>query len=167
MRRLPLVLLASFFALGCPRKEESPPKAPAKPLEVKPEPTLPLPESPPSAAAVPPRPDAEVELVGKWSSKVKAARHAAVAQVEPCLPVPASPKRFGEVTLPPEAHDSLFAEFFIPQGTTAHLCVYAFDDQGAVIGAVTIPETPKRFEGLGELMVGPHTVEVAPLPKSP
>jgi hypothetical protein len=32
-----------------------------------------------------------------------------------------------------------------------------------VVGAVTMPDTPKVFSGLGELIVGPHTVEVKPL----
>lgn len=158
--RLP-ALAAACLLLACPKKEEP------KPVEPKPEPAKvepKLPESPPNAAAVPPRPDAEVEIVGTWSSTVKgAAKHVVVMQAEPCLPVPATPKRFGEMVL--SEPGSLFAEFFLPQGTTASVCLYALDEKGAVIGALAMPETPKRFEGLGELMVGPHKVEVVPLPK--
>jgi len=126
---------------------------------------LPLPESPKRTDAVAPRPDVEVEVVGKWSSTVKAAKVIVVAQLEPCVPVPARPTRFGgEQAIEP---GGLFAEFFMPWGTTASVCVYALDEQGVVVGAVTFPETPKTFEGLGELVVGPHTVVVAPLPKAP
>lgn len=150
-----LVLVLSAVALwGCPKKEEVrvevPPPAPR------------LPESPktPVGMAVPP--DAEVEVIGTWRSGVKAAQHVAVAQKEPCLPVPATPTRYGaSVTL--SAQGALFAEFFLPQGTVAHVCLYALDDTGAVVGAVTMPDTPKVFSGLGELIVGPHTVEVKPL----
>ena len=108
-----LVLVLSAVALwGCSKKEEvrveAPPPAPR------------LPESPktPVGMAVPP--DAEVEVIGTWRSGVKAAQHVAVAQKEPCLPVPATPTRYGaSVTL--SAQGALFAEFFLPQGTVAHV----------------------------------------------
>lgn len=155
--RLP-AFAAVCLLLACPKKEEAKPVA--EPVKVEPK----LPESPPNVAAIPPKPDAEVEIVGTWSSTVKgAAKHIVVMQAEPCLPVPATPKRFGEQVL--SQPGSLFAEFFLPQGTTASVCLYALDEQGVVVGALTMPETPKRFEGLGELMVGPHKVEVVPLPK--
>lgn len=129
-----------------------------KPVEPK------LPESPPNVAAVAPRPDAEVEIAGTWSTTVTgAAKHLVVMQAEPCLPVPATPKRYGEMVL--SQPGSLFTEFFVPQGTVAAVCLYALDDKGVVIGAVALPETPRRFEGLGELMVGPAKVQVVPLPK--
>ncbi|MBL8941283.1 MAG: hypothetical protein JNM69_42450 [Archangium sp.] len=158
--RLP-ALAAACLLCACPKKEEPRPVAPKnEPAKVEPK----LPESAPNAAAMPPRPDAEVEIVGTWSSTVKAAaKHVVVMQAEPCLPVPATPKRFGEMVL--SEPGSLFAEFFLPQGTTASVCLYALDDAGVVVGALTMPETPKRFEGLGELMVGPHKVEVVPLPR--
>ncbi len=150
-----LVLALSAVALwGCPKKDEP---------RVEPPPPAPrLPESPktPVGMAIPPA--AEVEVIGTWRSGVKAAQHVAVAQKEPCLPVPATPTRYGEsVTL--SAQGALLAEFFLPQGTVAHVCLYALDATGAVVGAVTMPDTPKAFSGLGKLIVGPHTVEVKPL----
>ncbi|MBL8920475.1 MAG: hypothetical protein JNJ54_16545 [Myxococcaceae bacterium] len=150
--------LVACLALACPKKNDQAPPAPPPTAE----PALPLPESPRTAVAMPPRPDAEVEVVGKWSSKVPGAKkHVAVAQVEPCVPVPVNARRFGdEVVL---EGDGYFFEYFMPQGTRAHVCLYALDDKGVVIGAVTIPDTPRVFEGLGELMVGPHTVEIVPL----
>lgn len=152
------LLVAACLALcGCPKKESPPPVAAPPPprAEV-------LPTSPPTAEAMPPRPDAEVEIVGTWATEVKAARYVLVAQVEPCLPVPATPTKLGEVTL--ETPGTLFAEFFFKQGTKAHVCVYGLDSAGAVVGAVTMPDTPRTFEGLGELMVGPHAVTVKALP---
>ena len=151
-----------MLSVACPRKDAAPADAP----KVIAAPKLALPESKPDPAAVAPKPDAEVEVVGTWSSKVKASKVIVVAQAEPCVPVPSSPKRFGnEVTL--DQPGALFAEFFMPQGTVASVCLYALDDKGAVVGAVTVPETPKTFEGLGELMVGPHRVELLPLPPAP
>jgi len=159
MRRRPVLVLALLCCSACPKKDP-PPAEPQKPAA---EPKLALPESKPNTAAVAPRPDAEVEFVGTWSSKVKASKFIIVAQAEPCVPVPTSPKRFGnELAL--DQPGALFAEFFMPQGTLATVCVYALDEKGAVVGAGTFPETPKTFEGLGELIVGPHAVEVAPLP---
>lgn len=155
MRRL-LVLLVCGGALGCPKKE-SPPTAPA-PAE-----QLALPPSLKTPAAVPPLPDAEVEVVGTWSTKVKAARTIAVAQAEPCLPVPERPTRFGGEQALGEP-GPLFAEFFLPQGTTAWVCLYGLDEAGVVVGAVAVPGTPQTFGGIGELMVGPHTVELTPVP---
>lgn len=153
-----LLLAACLVLCGCPKKD--PPAPP--PVATPPARADVLPASPPSAEAMPPRPDAEVEIVGTWATEVKAQRHVLVAQVEPCLPVPATPTRLGEVTL--ETPGTLFAEFFFKQGTKAHVCVYGLDANGAVVGAVTMPDTPRTFEGLGELMVGPHAVTVKPLP---
>lgn len=156
MRRLLLAAVATL-SVACPKKDAT--EAP----KVAAEPKLALPESKPNTEAVAPRPDAEVEVVGKWSSKVKASKVIIVAQAEPCVPVPASPKRFGnEVTL--DQQGAMFAEFFMPQGTLASVCLYALDEKGIVVGAVAVPETPRTFEGLGELMVGPHSVELVPLP---
>lgn len=161
MRTLVLAALATL-SVACPKKDAAAPE----PAKVAREPDLGLPESKPNVAAVAPKPDAEVEVVGKWSSTVKAAKVIIVAQAEPCVPVPASPKRFGnEIAL--DQPGAMFAEFFMPQGTVASVCLYALDEKGVVVGAVTVPETPKTFEGLGELMVGPHTVELVPLPATP
>jgi hypothetical protein len=159
-----LVALLACLLVACPKKKEEPAPAPAVETAKPVEPRLPLPESPRTAAAVAQRPDAEVEVVGQWRSKVPGAKqHVAVAQVEPCVPVPARPTRFGEAaTLEGEG---FFVEYFMPQGTRAHVCLYALDEKGAVVGAATVPDTPRVFEGLGELMVGPHRVEVLPLPR--
>ena len=160
--RLP-ALAAACLLLACPRKDEPKPAVevkvePVKPVEPK------LPESAPNVAAIPLRPDAEVEIAGNWSTTVKGAvKHIVVMQQEPCLPVPEHPKRFAEQVLGEPG--SLFLEVFVPQGTTASVCLYALDGKGVVIGALTMPDTPRRFEGLGELMVGPAKVQVVPLPK--
>ncbi len=161
MRRCPALVLALLCGSACPKKDPPP-----QPPKVTAEPKLPLPESKPNTEAVAVRPDAEVEIVGTWSSKVKAARVIVVAQAEPCVPVPASPRRFGsELALDQEG--PLFAEFFMPQGTLATVCLYALDEKGAVVGAAPFPQTPRTFEGLGELIVGPHAVQVEPLPLGP
>ncbi len=160
--RLP-ALAAACLLFACPKKEEPKPlavEAKVEPAKVEPK----LPESPPTAAAVPQKPDAEVEITGVWSTTAKGAvKHVVVMQEEPCVPVPAAPKRFGEQALGEPG--SFLVEFFVPQGITASVCVYALDDKGVVVGALTMPETPRRFEGLGELMVGPAKVQVVPLPK--
>lgn len=161
--RLP-ALAAACLLLACPKKDEPKPAA----VEVKAEPVKPvepkLPESAPNVAAIPPGPDAEVEIAGNWSTTVKgAAKYIVVMQEQPCVPVPEKPRRFAEQVLGEPG--SLFLEVFVPQGTTASVCLYALDEKGVVIGALTMPDTPRRFEGLGELMVGPARVQVVPLPK--
>lgn len=95
---------------------------------------------------------AEVEFFGKWSAgEVKAAKVIFVAQVEPCAPVPTAPTRFGEVTLTGE---SLFAEFFIPQGAKGSACVYGLAEDGHVVGLADSTQNPMTFEGSGEVIFG-------------
>ena len=94
---------------------------------------------------------AEVEFFGTWSAgEVKAAKVLFVTQSEPCLPVPGTPTRFGEAKL--DAPGPLFAEFYIPQGTKGHSCVYGLDESGKVIGAADSSQNPMTFEGEGEVM---------------
>ena len=94
---------------------------------------------------------AEVEFFGSWNAgEVKFASAMFVAQSEPCTPVPEKPTRLGEFTL--GAPGPLFAEFFIPQGTQGHACVYAFDDSGKVVAVGSSTQNPMRFEGVGEVI---------------
>jgi hypothetical protein len=153
---LRLLLVVSAVALSaCPKNEE------ARVAEAPP-PTPRLPESPRTPVGMPVPPDAEVKVIGTWRSVVTAAQHVAVAQKEPCVPVPTTPTRYGaSVTL--SAQGALVAAFFLPQGTVAHVCLYALDAAGAVVGAATMPDTPRVFGGLEALTVGPHAVEVKPL----
>ncbi len=94
---------------------------------------------------------AEVEFFGTWAAgEVKAAKYVFVAQAEPCLPVPASSTRYGETKL--DAPGPLFAEFFIPQGTKGHACVYGLDESGKVVSAADSTQNPMSFEGDGEVI---------------
>jgi hypothetical protein len=96
---------------------------------------------------------AEVEFFGSWEpGEVKAARYVFVAQAEPCLPVPQKPTRFGELKL--EKPGSIFAEFYIPQGTVGHSCVYGLDDAGKVVSAAGSTQNPMTFKGTGEVIFG-------------
>jgi hypothetical protein len=108
---------------------------------------------------------AEVEFFGKWTAaELKPAKVVFVAQVEPCVPVPAKPTRLGEAALKVEP-GTLFAEFFIPQGTVGHACVYALDERGEVIGAGGTKENPLTFEGEGEVIKGNLDFTLAPVAK--
>lgn len=96
---------------------------------------------------------AEVEFFGSWSpGEVKAARYVFVAQAEPCVPVPEKPTRFGEEKL--ENPGPLFAEFYIPQGTRGHACVYGLDEAGKVVSAAGSTQNPLTFQGEGEVIFG-------------
>jgi hypothetical protein len=96
---------------------------------------------------------AEVEFVGTWSAgEVKAAKVIFVTQSEPCLPVPEKPTRFGEAKLDVGAPGPLFAEFYIPQGTKGHSCLYGLDEAGKVVGAADSTQNPMTFEGEGEVV---------------
>jgi hypothetical protein len=96
---------------------------------------------------------AEVEFFGNWSAgEVKAASFVFVAQAEACLPVPEKPTRFGEQKL--EKQGPLFAEFFIPQGTVGHACVYGLDEAGKVVSAANSTQNPMSFKGEGEVIFG-------------
>jgi hypothetical protein len=147
MARPLLAVTLAVFLCACPEKKSAPAAAVAPPAVKK----------------------AEVEFAGKWSrNEVAAAKVVFVAQLEPCLPVPAKPTRFGEEVLKGEGQ--LFAEFFIPQGTKGHACLYAFDAAGAVVGTASYDKNPVTFEGEGEVVVGPMTmslVTLAPVPASP
>ena len=105
--------------------------------------------------------DAEVEFTGKWSAgTVTAASVVFVAQLEPCLPVPEKPTRLGEEKLAQPG--TLFAEFFIKQGTVGHACLYAKDAAGQLVGAAAFPGNPLTFKGGGEV-VFKGDVELLPL----
>lgn len=96
---------------------------------------------------------AEVEFFGTWSAgEVKAARYLFVAQAEPCLPVPEKPTRFGEEKLAKPG--PLFAEFYVPQGTKGHACVYGVDEAGQVVSAADSTQNPMTFQGEGEVIFG-------------
>ncbi len=96
---------------------------------------------------------AEVEFFGTWSEgEVKAAKYVFVAQAEPCLPVPEKATRFGEEPL--SKAGPLFAEFYIPQGSVGHACVYGLDEAGKVVSAATSTQNPMTFKGEGEVIFG-------------
>lgn len=96
---------------------------------------------------------AEVEFFGKWEAgEVKAAKVVFVAQAEPCTPVPEQPTRFGEQAM--EKPGPLFAEFFIPQGTKGHGCLYGLDEAGKVVGVAGSDQNPMTFQGEGEVVFG-------------
>lgn len=133
MRALALTLVVVVGLLGC-EKSKTAPVAPVKVEEKK-----------PLAGK------AEVEFFGTWNAaEVKAARAVFVAQVEPCTPVPEKATRYGEEKLTEAG--PLFAEFFIPQGSTGYACVYAFDEAGAVVGVASSSQNPMTFEGEGEVV---------------
>jgi hypothetical protein len=97
--------------------------------------------------------EAEVEFFGTWAAgDVKAAKVIFVTQAEPCTPVPEKPTRYGEQML--EQPGPLFAEFFSPQGTVGHGCVYGLDEAGKVVGVSGSDQNPMRFEGQGEVVFG-------------
>lgn len=111
----------------------------------------------PSPAAAPSKKElraagnAEVEFFGTWApGEVKAARVIFVAQTEPCAPVPDKPTRLGEEAM--KAPGNLFAEFFVPQGSKVHVCLYGLDDAGKVVGVATTPQNPMTLEGEGEVI---------------
>jgi hypothetical protein len=97
--------------------------------------------------------DAEVEFFGSWSAgEVAAAKYVFVAQAEPCLPVPEKPTRFGEATL--DKPGKLFAEFYVPQGSIGHACVYGLDEAGKIVSAANSTQNPLTFKGDGEVIFG-------------
>ncbi|MBL8910763.1 MAG: hypothetical protein JNM17_08690 [Archangium sp.] len=95
---------------------------------------------------------AEVEFFGTWklAGEVKPAKVIFVAQLEPCAPVPDKPTRLGEAAL--KEPGPLFAEFFIPQGTVGHACVYGLDETGKVIAVASDAQNPMTFQGEGEVV---------------
>ncbi len=96
---------------------------------------------------------AEVEFFGSWSEgEVKAAKYVFVAQAEPCTPAPEKATRFGEETLTKPG--PLFAEFYIPQGTVGHACVYGLDEAGKIVSAANSTQNPMTFKGEGEVIFG-------------
>ena len=118
------------------------------------------------AAVVAPAPAAkvalaEVEFMGKVAYKLPGVTKAIfVAMKEPCSPVPAEPQLFGhsEVT-----QEQLFAEFFPPQGTVAHLCVYGFDAAGQVVAAAAYAKNPVTIQGSGEVIFPALDLKLEPL----
>jgi hypothetical protein len=136
MRTLLLALLVATIA-GCEKSKAPPPAAAAAPFAEK--------RLKDSAGK------AEVEFFGSWSAgEVKAAKVVFVVQAEPCLPVPEKPTRFGETKM--DGPGPLFAEFYIPQRTKGHSCLYGLDETGKVVSAADSTQNPMTFEGEGEVM---------------
>ncbi len=134
MRTLCFVVLMAVLS-SCEKS-----KTPVAPVEVK--------KAKPDTAG-----KAEVEFFGNWNpGEVKAAKYVFVAQAEPCVPVPEKPTRFGEATL--DKPGPLFAEFYIPQGTIGHGCVYGLDETGKVVSAASSTQNPMTFKGEGEVIFG-------------
>ena len=95
---------------------------------------------------------AEVEFFGTWKlgGELKPAKVVFVAQLEPCAPAPDKPTRLGEAALTDQG--PLFAEFFIPQGTVGHACVYGLDESDKVMGVASSSQNPMTFQGEGEVI---------------
>lgn len=139
MRTLFFAVLLAVTA-SC-EKSKAPAQAEPAPAEVKKK------EKPDTAGK------AEVEFFGNWSTgDVKATSFVFVAQAEACLPVPEKPTRFGEAKL--DKPGALFAEFYIPQGTVGHACVYGLDEAGKVVSAANSTQNPMTFKGEGEVIFG-------------
>jgi hypothetical protein len=132
---IPVALLSGCHKCGEAKVE---PKPEVKPAAVKP--------APPAPAPVEHRERAEVEFAGSWKpGDVKAAKVLFVAQAEPCLPVPEKPTRYGETTL--KEPGDFFDEYFIPQDSRGHVCLYGYDEGGRVVGAASWEKNPLRFFG--------------------
>lgn len=138
-------LVAVLVLSGCERCAESkPPVAVPKPVQAAPAPV---------AAPAPPTHSekAEVEFFGDWKpGPVKAAKVVFVAQAEPCLPINAAAKRYGDTEL--TAPGPFSAEYFIPQDSRGHVCLFGYDDAGKVVGAAAWEKNPLRFFGEGEVV---------------
>lgn len=107
---------------------------------------------------------AEVEFFGTWKAagELKPAKVIFVAQLEPCAPAPDKPTRLGEAAL--KDPGPLFAEFFIPQGTVGHACVYGLDESGKVIAVASDKQNPMTFSGEGEVIKAKLEYELVPYP---
>ncbi|MEW5737934.1 MAG: hypothetical protein AB1938_03355 [Myxococcota bacterium] len=139
------LFLLTLALTGCERCADKPAAPPTTALPMKAEPPAP----PPKPVVHSER--AEVEFFGDWKpGAVKAAKVLFVAQEEPCLPVPATPKRYGETVL--DKPGPFFAEYFIKQDSRGHVCVYGYDEKGAVVGAASWEKNPLRFFGEGEVI---------------
>jgi hypothetical protein len=119
---------------------------------------------PPAAPTRPARQElAEVEMGGTWSpGEVKPAKVLFTAQLEPCLPVPEKPTRYGEKVL--KEPGGFFDEYFIPQDSKGHLCLYGLDEAGTVVGAASYAKNPLRFWGQGEIIYTDVDFTLAPVP---
>lgn len=139
-----LLLAALLVAATSCEKSKTAPAAPAAPAKAKEDQSG----------------KAEVEFFGTWSpGEVKAAKYLFVAQAEPCLPVPEKPTRFGEEAL--KKPGPLFAEFYVPQGTKGHACVYGLDEAGKVVSAADSTQNPMTFKGEGEVIFGKLNYELS------
>jgi hypothetical protein len=94
---------------------------------------------------------AEVELFGKWNeNEVKVASARFQVQAEPCLPLIEKPTVFGSKKL---AAPGIFAdEYFIPQGSSGHICLFGIGEDGKVNSAATFEKNPVVFQGSGEVV---------------
>jgi hypothetical protein len=152
MRTSRLLTLAWSCALAClllagPGCKKSPEAEPGK--------------SEPGVGSQKPDPDkaAEVEFTGDWKSTVTAKVYYFVLQKDPCQPMTANTTTYGATPLAKPG--PLFAEFFVPQGTLAHVCLFAKDEAGKVVGVASYEKNPVRLEGRGEIVVGPLSLVVA------
>ncbi len=144
--RTPALFIAALVLLsGCPKKDE--PKAVHK--------------SEPVAAAPKNTKTAEVEFFGSAlpGKATNVAKTVFVVMSEPCTPVPAEAHLVGKA----EFKEKIFAEFFPEQGTKAHLCVYGFDDKGAVVAVGAYEKNPVTLEGKGEVIFEHVDVTLEPL----
>jgi hypothetical protein len=162
-RKRAIFVLALSTFLGCERDRTAPTKV-VQPQPVSPaasQPALPPPPAPkPEHAAL--TGDAEIEMIGEWQpGKVKAKAVVFVAQPDPCMPVPETTKRLGEANLTKPG--AFFAEFFIPQGTKGHLCAYATDKKGRIVGAAAYAKNPVLFQGAGDIIIRDIDLQLRPV----
>lgn len=101
---------------------------------------------------------AEVEFTGDWKSNVEAQSYFFVVQKEPCRPFLPSATTYGVAPLSKQG--PLFAELFMPQATIGHVCIFAKDAGGKVVGVASWDRNPGKFEGQGEVVVGPLNLVV-------
>ncbi len=155
-----VVACAALLAFeACPKKDTPPP-----PPELDAGPKVLAPSiAPPSKPAQPA--SAECEFMGTWSpGATSAAKYAFVAQVPPCSATP-TPATLG--SMPLSTPGSFFAEFFVPQGTSGHLCLFGYDASGAIVAVGEPAGNPVRFEGEGEVMFTGLSITVAAVPAVP
>lgn len=147
--RLPVLLVASWVLFsGCPKKEEPKKEHAAAPV---------APNAQGGAAKVK---TAECEFFGTLApGKVKAAKTVFVVMKEPCSPLPAEIHLYGQA----EFQEKLFAEFYVPQGSQGHLCIFGLDESGKIVGWAAYAKNPVSMAGEGEVIFDHIDLTLEPL----
>ena len=156
--RTPVLLVAGLMLLtACPRKEEPRPPHAAAAVDAPPPSTPPVREAPQKAKP------AEIEFFGSVApGKTKPAKIFFFASQEPCIPVPAEVHLFGKTEL---TQEKLFAEYWPPQGSQAHLCAYGLDASGRVMAAAAFGKNPVTLQGEGDVLLSHIDLTLESLPE--